>query len=292
MPNVIENGNKRFTYNPQIVNEQGNIETLNTGQTLPLGDWRDSAAYQAQAISQSNQNAYDLSLWKYQQNFLTDLNSPKSQMERFGQAGLNPYLLASNIQGTTPVAAMQSHSPLKAQSNAGRTLQQVVSGTQGMISALSKVFELVESARTQNSVVANQNAQAQLTQQQARSLFLENKAKEYLYFGQNYYYEGEPGPHGNVNIKTFDDGLFAASEKNKVDQQDKQLQIMEERRKYYIEQLEALGVSKELAQQQVNRLESQYGWINSIENPFLRTLCFWIMSNASLPGFSFSGKMF
>lgn len=292
MSSVIETGNKRFTYNPQIVNEQGNIETLETGQTLPLGDWRDSAAYQAQAISQANQNAYDLSLWKFQQNFLTDLNSPKSQMERFGEAGLNPYLLASNIQGTAPVAAMQSHSPLKAQSNAGRTLQQVVSGTQGMISALTKVFELVESARTQNSLVENQQAQARLTQEQARSLFLENRAKEYLYFGENYSLEGAPGPHGNINIKTFDDGIFAKSEQNKVKQQSKQLEIMEERRKYYVEQLKALGVSEQLAQQQVNRLESQYGWINSIDNAFLRTLCFWIMSNASLPGLSFSGKMF
>lgn len=276
-------GKQSYGIPQQLVDEQGNITTLpGAVGAMGYGDWSDSGAYRASMYSQMEQRAYDLSLWKYQTNFLNDYYSPANQMKRFGEAGLNPNLIYGQM-AATPTASMQSSSPLKAQSNYGRTLSRVMDATQGVIGSLMSIFDLVERGRMTDSVVKAQNAQTQYQQEQARNLFLENKRKEWYYFGTPYFFEGPPGEHGNVEVKTFEDGLYSKQEKQKYQNAKEQQAIMQQRIKNYVAELERQGASKEYIEQQKQWLESQYGWINSIESPFLRGLAAWLMQNVSLP---------
>ena len=100
------------------------------------GSWADTwKNYAVQYALQEKQNEQNLQLW----NLMNEYNSPKNQMQRYAEAGLNPNLIYQ--QGTPGNAGSQATAgkpDVKIQPNADRMLQiQQASEVIGMVTNLA-----------------------------------------------------------------------------------------------------------------------------------------------------------
>lgn len=167
-------GKQSYGIPQQLVDEQGNITTLpGAVGSMGYGDWSDSGAYRAAMYSQMEQRAYDLSLWKYQQNLLNQYNSPKEQMNRFGEAGLNPNLIYGQ-QNTADAVSMRSSSPIKGNSNYGRAQQIQMAATKQLVDTLMGVYGQYLDMKSTAADIAQKEANIAYTQEQAGRVRLDN----------------------------------------------------------------------------------------------------------------------
>lgn len=176
----IENGDKYSRMPTQLVDNQGDIVTTpgNTSSML-RDDWSDYQAWKAQWVSQQEQRAYDLSLWKYQQSFLNEYNSPVAQMARYGEAGLNPNLIYSQ-QNTASNVGMQNSTPLKGSSNWGRSDKLRLEATQQLVNSLYQAYNMYQDSRFKDAQIQQMEASTRYTQEQAGKTALDNKWNAYL----------------------------------------------------------------------------------------------------------------
>lgn len=175
----IENGQQRFRPSAQLVTSQGDIQSLPMSDNLPNGDWKDSVAYKAQLLSQYEQRAYDLSLWKYQQNFMNEYNSPKAQMARFGEAGLNPYLIYNQDNAASAVSYHGS-TPLKGSSNYGRDQEIRMQATKNLVDTMLGTYSAYLNSKSTAADIAQKEANISYTNEQAGRVRLENAFTRWL----------------------------------------------------------------------------------------------------------------
>lgn len=103
----IVNGSYVFDQLPQSKDNKWTNQAF--GQDASLrGDWSDTTTAAYNYLLKQQEQAYNLELWKLQNEY----NSPAEQMKRFQEAGLNPNLIYSQ-QNTAQSPAAASASPYR-----------------------------------------------------------------------------------------------------------------------------------------------------------------------------------
>lgn len=115
------------------------------------------------------QNKYNLQMWNLQNQY----NSPKAQMERFAEAGLNPNLIYTqgNAGNASPVAASASAGGLS------QALGSVSKAFSTVMAAKSIVADIKNKQAMNNNLLAQNSlidSQVEVARAQARKQILEN----------------------------------------------------------------------------------------------------------------------
>lgn len=123
----------------------------------------------------SLQNQYNIDMWKMQ----ADYNSPASQMQRFKQAGINPYLAVGNISGGNMTSAPEQVTPPAPDYSPG-------------MSKLANIFN-IEGLLTARANRKKAQAEARLAATEANERAFDFQGK--LDFSNNYYYDTNKGTY-------------------------------------------------------------------------------------------------
>lgn len=102
------------------------------------------------------QNAYNLYTWNLQNEY----NSPKAQMQRFAEAGLNPNLIYSRSNTASPVASSASAGGLSQAIGSGSKAFQTVMAFKSMLAQLKNMNEQNKNLQAQNSLISSQRSVA------------------------------------------------------------------------------------------------------------------------------------
>lgn len=105
-----------------------------TGDKWTSRDWSDTTTAQYNFLLKQQENAYNLEMW----NLANEYNSPAAQMQRYQDAGLNPNLVYSQQNTTTPLQA--------AQNAAFRSQGTYAKRVSNQLSTIQQMQSLVESA--------------------------------------------------------------------------------------------------------------------------------------------------
>lgn len=211
-----------FRPSAQLVDEQGNIQSIPMADNLPHGDWNDAQAYRAQLMSQYEQRAYDLSLWKYQQNFLNEYNSPAAQMARYGAAGLNPNLIYSQDNAASAVA-YHGETPIKGQSNYGRNAMQTLEASKAIVDQLLGAYSQYLTTKSTEADIAQKQANIAYTNEQAGRVRLENDFTRWIM--------------GEDDSRDFSESLRGVEYGNRLGIQENQMDIQSKRLEVYDQQI-------------------------------------------------------
>lgn len=184
-------------------------------QQQVFGDYsrRDMSDYSQAAynyLMKQQEQAYNLELW----NLMNQYNSPAAQMQRYQDAGLNPYLIYGQSNATS--------SPASASAPSFRSSGTQAKHQQNQINMIGQIQSLVKSAVDTYEYMTHGSETSRWrmigAQEQALGLKLENAWNDYLLHGDNMIY-GDPtrmvnGPKATT-YKYQQDQMFQNVEKTK-----------------------------------------------------------------------------
>lgn len=171
----IENGTYQFEPLPGSKDAQKQV----------FGEYssRDMSDYSAAAynyLMQQQAQAYNLDLWRLQNEY----NTPEAQMLRYQQAGLNPNLiygqqnLGANASSASPASFRSAGTHAKSVANQLNTIGQI----QGLVKSARDTFDYLQYGKETNYW------QMIGAQEQALGLKLNNEWTDYLNHGENMIY--------------------------------------------------------------------------------------------------------
>lgn len=178
--------------NGQYVPDQYPEDQIGKLSAQDRRDWSDSRTARYNYILKQQENAYNLDLW----NLSNQYNSPAAQMQRYQDAGLNPNLIYSQQNTTSPISAAQNAAFRSQGTQARRTQNQLatIGQIESLVKSAAETYDYLRFGRNTsgwNMLKAQESANALHLQNEWDSLLLEgpgdeNSRSEFLSRGPRY----------------------------------------------------------------------------------------------------------
>lgn len=113
-----------------------------TGSKWSRKDWSDDTTAAYNYLLKQQENAYNLDLW----NLANEYNSPAAQMSRYQDAGLNPNLIYSQQNTTSPLQAAQN-AAFRSQGTHAKKVQNqlaMISEMQGLVKSAAETYDYMK----------------------------------------------------------------------------------------------------------------------------------------------------
>ena len=120
-----------------------------TGIQPSKKDWSDSKTAQYNYLLKQQENAYNLQLW----NLANEYNSPAAQMQRYQDAGLNPNLVYSQQNTTSPLSAAQTQA-FRSQGTRAKQVQNqlaTIAEIEGLVKSAADTYDYIKFGRVASS---------------------------------------------------------------------------------------------------------------------------------------------
>lgn len=225
-------------------------------------DWSDSKTAAYNYLLKQQEQAYNLELW----NLNNQYNSPAAQMQRFQDAGLNPFLIYQQ-QNTAQAPASASASPFRSSGNMNKSLATGISAIQqilGMVRSARETYDYMKyGAETSRWNMIN-------AQESVLGHKMENSWLDWKLHGENMIYgDASRLPYGPAAQAFQQDYAYRGAQIRQV------AQII----KHYAKTDERFDKLIELDDQRLGQMKAQYDWIltgfhtgNETLDQFLRML--------------------
>lgn len=256
-PMPIVNG----TYVPE------SLPSPRAAQQQVFGEYshKDMADYSQAAynyLMKQQEQAYNLELW----NLTNEYNSPAAQMQRFQDAGLNPFLIYQQ-QNTAGSPAAASAASFRSNGNYGKS---VVNG----ISSIQQILGMVKSARETYDYMRYGRETSRWgminAQESALGHKLENAWLDYRLHGENMIYG---------DVTRIPQGPAAQALQQDIAYRGQQIKQVGAIIKHYAKTDDRFDKLMELDDQRLAQMKGQYDWIltgfhtgNETLDQFLRML--------------------
>lgn len=131
----IVNGTYVFDTMPQSKGNKLSTQVFGPDNNMGSKDWSDTTTAAYNYLLKQQENAFNVDMW----NLANEYNSPKSQMLRYQEAGLNPNLIYSQQNTTSPIQAAANQA-FRSQGTQARKVQ-------NQLATIGQLESLVKSAR-------------------------------------------------------------------------------------------------------------------------------------------------
>lgn len=133
--------NGTYVYDPMPVAGKKTYEQM-TGDKWSGKDWSDTTTAQYNFLLKQQENAFNYEMW----NEMNKYNSPAAQMARYQDAGLNPNLIYSQSNTTSPLQAA-ANSAFRSQGTHAKRVQNqldTIQKLQGLVQSAAETYDYVK----------------------------------------------------------------------------------------------------------------------------------------------------
>lgn len=174
----IVNGTYVYDQLPGV--KEGEWQQSAFGDVGNKKDWSDNKTAAYNYLLKQQENAFNVEMW----NEMNKYNSPAAQMQRYQEAGLNPNLIYSQQNTTSPLQAA-SNAAFRSQGTQAKRVQNqlaTIQQMQGLVESAAKTYDYVKYGAETNRWKMIQS------QEQALGLKMENAWNDWLLHGDNMIY--------------------------------------------------------------------------------------------------------
>lgn len=230
-------------------------------------DWSDSKTAAYNYLLKQQENAYNLELW----NLTNKYNSPEEQMKRYMQAGLNPNLIYSQQNTSSPLQA--------AQNAAFRSQGTHAKSVQNQLSTIQQMQALVQSAAETYDYVkygAETNRWKMIgAQESALEQKMNNAWLDYMLHGDNMIYGDANRMVNGPKATTY--GLQQNVLRNQIDEGTWEIKRLKFMVNSLLPSQEARNQAlKALDDYQLNMMQGKFGAILDVKTGLGETVDNWL----------------